>query len=203
MNGTPEVQTSEDAQGVNPITGIRKNVQNNIPYGYCQCGCGQKTKISPKNHTDRKWVKGQPRKYLAGHHTRVKPTYSKGGIIKNNGYIQVRIPHGYYPYHRFLVERIWGKELPAKAVVHHHNEKGTDNSHGNLVVCEDNAYHMLLHQRQRAYNACGHADWRKCRFCKQYDSLNNLYIKGAIANHRHCMAKYARERRKDERNSKI
>ena len=37
------------------------------PFGYCHCGCGNKTTISP--HTSRKYgrVKGQPTKYLAAH----------------------------------------------------------------------------------------------------------------------------------------
>ncbi|MFN8470544.1 MAG: HNH endonuclease signature motif containing protein [Caldilineaceae bacterium] len=38
-----------------------------IPYGYCQCGCGQKTWVA--TYTSRKagWVKGQPVKYIGGH----------------------------------------------------------------------------------------------------------------------------------------
>ena len=36
-------------------------------YGYCQCGCGQKTKISLQNHTKHGWIKGEPLKYINGH----------------------------------------------------------------------------------------------------------------------------------------
>jgi hypothetical protein len=38
-----------------------------IPYGYCHCGCGQKTNIA--THTQRRSgaVKGQPNRYLYGH----------------------------------------------------------------------------------------------------------------------------------------
>lgn len=45
-----------------------------------------------------------------------------------------------------------------------------------LVVCQDRAYHKLLHYRQKAYETCGHANWRKCRYCKKYDDPNNLSV---------------------------
>ena len=40
---------------------------SNIPTGFCQCGCGQKTKISPRNVARSGWVKGKPRRFLRGH----------------------------------------------------------------------------------------------------------------------------------------
>lgn len=39
-----------------------------IPFGYCHCGCGKKTRISPQNNTANKLVKGRPFLYLYGHH---------------------------------------------------------------------------------------------------------------------------------------
>lgn len=44
--------------------------KNTIPYGYCHCGCGQKTKLAPKTMTKRGWVKGQPMRYLHNHHSK-------------------------------------------------------------------------------------------------------------------------------------
>lgn len=41
--------------------------ENIIPYGYCQCGCGQQTKIAPKNRPDRGWVKGEPIRFIIHH----------------------------------------------------------------------------------------------------------------------------------------
>ncbi len=35
--------------------------------GLCSCGCGGKTKIAPRTHTARGWIKGQPQPYLRGH----------------------------------------------------------------------------------------------------------------------------------------
>lgn len=44
-----------------------------VPYGYCWCGCGQKTKIAPQNRKDTGWVDGEPRRFLRGHQFKVGP----------------------------------------------------------------------------------------------------------------------------------
>ncbi len=38
-----------------------------IPYGYCQCGCGQKTKIAKQNYREYGIIKGTPMHYINGH----------------------------------------------------------------------------------------------------------------------------------------
>lgn len=76
--------------------------------------------------------------------------------------------------HVWIVEAVLGRELPPGAVPHHVNGIKTDNRHENLVLCPSQAYHMLIHQRQRALDACGHADWLRCQFCKQYDSPDKI-----------------------------
>lgn len=43
---------------------------NDIPVGYCQCGCGQKTKIATKTRAETGWIKGQPIRYIHNHHAR-------------------------------------------------------------------------------------------------------------------------------------
>ena len=40
-----------------------------VPYGFCHCGCGEKTKITPQNHTKMGWIKNEPRKFISGHNT--------------------------------------------------------------------------------------------------------------------------------------
>jgi len=41
-----------------------------IPYGYCHCGCGQKTKIADATRPRDGWVKGEPLRYVMNHHRR-------------------------------------------------------------------------------------------------------------------------------------
>lgn len=36
-------------------------------YGLCQCGCGERTKIAPKNRSETGWIKGQPMRFIHGH----------------------------------------------------------------------------------------------------------------------------------------
>lgn len=38
-----------------------------IPYGYCHCGCGKKTKIANKTETRRHHVKDRPQQFVLGH----------------------------------------------------------------------------------------------------------------------------------------
>jgi len=83
--------------------------------------------------------------------------------------------------------------LPPSAVVHHVNEDRRDNRNENLVICENDKYHKLLHMRLRAYRACGHADWKKCVHCKQWGSENEVIVSGKTYYHRQCAAAHMRE----------
>lgn len=38
-----------------------------IPYGYCHCGCGKKTKIAKENNAKYGWVSGEPYRFIANH----------------------------------------------------------------------------------------------------------------------------------------
>jgi hypothetical protein len=79
--------------------------------------------------------------------------------------------------------------------VHHFSGDVEDNGNGNLIACQDAAYHNLLHKRQRALTACGHADWLRCPFCKAYDDPSNLASLGSAGRgHRACSAAYQRQR---------
>jgi hypothetical protein len=41
--------------------------ESSVPYGYCYCNCGQKTKLCPRTNASRGAIKGEPQKYLRGH----------------------------------------------------------------------------------------------------------------------------------------
>lgn len=56
--------------------------QPQTPFGYCCCGCGEKTRTSPYTMTDRGWVKGEPKRYLHGHHGRVVGEALEGEICR-------------------------------------------------------------------------------------------------------------------------
>jgi len=44
-----------------------------IPYGCCQCGCGQKTNIAPQTDRIYGWIKGEPISFIAGHQSVLSP----------------------------------------------------------------------------------------------------------------------------------
>lgn len=46
---------------------------NEIPYGYCHCGCGQKTRVANASDKRRGWIRGEPLHYVNGHNTRLQP----------------------------------------------------------------------------------------------------------------------------------
>lgn len=99
---------------------------------------------------------------------------------------------GYIRRAHFVAENALGKLLPKKAIVHHINGIKTDDRPENLVICENQGYHQLLHQRERALKACGHTNWRRCNYCKKYDDPKNLYIhpNQPAAWHKECRRKY-------------
>lgn len=43
--------------------------------GACCCGCGQLTKLAPYSDKNKGWVRGQPKRYLKGHHPMRPDTY--------------------------------------------------------------------------------------------------------------------------------
>jgi hypothetical protein len=127
-----------------------------------------------------------------------------GSRATGSMYPSLRLPEhprsgagGHVREHIVIAERVLGKPLPAGAQVHHVNEDKMDNRPCNLVICEDQAYHQLLHRRMRALRACGNANWRKCSICKQWDAPENLYIptRGHPIAHRACRARKAADRR--------
>jgi hypothetical protein len=119
-----------------------------------------------------------------------------------------------YPYfkrqireHIVVAERVLGHELPPKAQVHHANRNRTDNRTSNLVICEDQAYHSLLHKRMRALEACGDANWAKCVYCHCYDCPANLTRRLVSRRmrqycqtyHNSCRATYEQQRKEKRR----
>jgi len=82
------------------------------------------------------------------------------GTLHHTGYVYVKINGKRYAQHRLVVEKALGKPLPKGAVIHHLNGNKADNRPCNLVVCPNEAYHNLLHSRQRRFNYEGPVDAR-------------------------------------------
>ena len=83
--------------------------------------------------------------------------------------------------HISIVERVIGKPLPEGAMVHHWDRNPGHNSNGNLLVCPLQAYHRLIHQRQDAFDACGHAEYRKCVRCGGYEAPERMAVHAKTA----------------------
>lgn len=129
------------------------------------------------------------------------PRYKGGRQSSGNGHVYATVPkhpkadkRGRVYEHIIVAERALGKFLPPLAIVHHVDLDGTNNEPANLVICQDQGYHLFLHRRLRALRACGHPDWYCCRHCKKWDASENLYTKesrtaGPYAYHRKCHAR--------------
>jgi hypothetical protein len=71
------------------------------------------------------------------------------GTITKDGYREIYVNGEKIFEHIYIVEQILGRKLPPGAVVHHVDEDRLNNTPTNLVVCPNQAYHMLLHTRMR------------------------------------------------------
>ena len=160
----------------------------------CECGCG--------GHAKNRFIYGHYQRSALG----PLNVNWKGGVKRFvQGYIGIKQQshpradmHGFVYEHLLIAEHALGRFLPPGVEVHHVNEIKSDNAGSNLVICENRAYHCLLHKRTRAYEACGHADWRKCPYCKQYDDTENMWVpKGyQLPRHTSCQSEYQRMRKR-------
>lgn len=107
----------------------------------CECGCGQETRLAPQTDSAKGWVKGMPKRFLLGHQGRIQ--WAKSSV---KGY-RMAAGRRRQTLHRRRAEQALGKPLPPGVEVHHADGSKADDAP--LVICQDRAYHMLLHQRMR------------------------------------------------------
>lgn len=149
----------------------------------CECGCGGQAPLASQTNKRRGNIKGQPQKFILGHYGKghsarfgcTNPAWRGGKYLDADGYVMILLPShpratmdGYVREHILIVEQILGLYLDARHEVHHVNEHTADNRNSNLVLCEDQAYHKLLHRRLRAYAATGSVLGIKCNKCNQW-----------------------------------
>ena len=127
------------------VAALRAGKPKVYGYGLCGCGCGERTTIAAYDYPNRGAKKGEPRRFIMGHNGRKEVSVDYRKVKVSNGEM-VRV-------HRLRAELALGKPLPPTAVVHHVD--GSRSELSQLVICQDQAYHMFLHARMRVRAAGG------------------------------------------------
>jgi 5-methylcytosine-specific restriction endonuclease McrA len=70
-------QTKTGRADIKPAPDRVATVEN-VPYGYCHCGCGEKTPLATATITKYGHVKGEPLQYIFSHINRGRPSWNKG-----------------------------------------------------------------------------------------------------------------------------
>lgn len=132
--------------------------QPTVPYGYCHCGCGQKTRIATKTDSADGAKKGEPRRFVRYHNPgrpregigpdyRIDPDTGCWVWLKrlgSNGYGQVsgRVSTGEWTAHRHYYALRYGP-IPSGCVVHHrcHNRGCVNPEHLAVMTPRDHQRH--------------------------------------------------------------
>jgi hypothetical protein len=158
----------------------------------CECGCGQPAPIAKQSLKKKGWVKGQPLRVIARHGRPRKPVTIRPRKLTHEG-------QPYVSLYRIRAERALGHPLPNGAVVHHVDEDPW-NDNARLVICQDAAYHRLLHRRMRVKAAGGNPNTdAMCSRCQKPKQLSEFTwdVKKNLPQGRchQCVCEYYRERR--------
>lgn len=154
----------------------------------CECGCGAQTSLAAKSNRPRGHVKGQPMRFLPGHNHLGGRT--KGYIVRYRPAHPRASSSGGVVEHVLIAEAALGKRLPIGSEVHHVDENTLNNASSNLVICQDKAYHKLLHVRARVVRAGGDPNTERvcstCRIVKPFAAFNRMSQNKADGHQRRC-----------------
>lgn len=152
-----------------------------------------------KDAVRREWCVAHYTRWIRnGDPTKLKRRVSGDGGY-NHGYMRVTINGERKVESIFLAEKVLGTPLPIGAIVHHLSGNKKDNRNANLVICQDRAYHALIHKRMRAVKNGYPANYLKCAYCKSYDDPLNMTENYQHAYHGLCVNEYQKLRRKEKR----
>ena len=100
-----------------------------------------------------------------------------------------------YPWvheHTMVAVKALGRALPKGACVHHVDENPRNNAPSNLVICQDNAYHKLLHVRATVRRCGGDPNTQrvcsKCSLLLPMAAFNRLASNKSDGLQRWCRA---------------
>lgn len=168
-----------------------------IPNGYCRCGCGGTTGINHVSDPAHGRVRGQHNRFIKGHRETGSGhhLWKRGWKINAYGYVLLSDPRhpnadsdGRVFEHVKVIADALGHAVPKGAIAHHIDGDKTNNDPSNLVLCQNRAYHNMLHRRERALNAYGDANAIICRLCRCYH-LPKQHVRTIVRRHGAASAK--------------
>jgi hypothetical protein len=131
---------------------------------FCECGCGQKTKIIAKTSIAQNRIKGRYSRFVHGHHAKgINNGRWSGGRKYSYGFVMIYCPRhpsqvkNYVYEHRIVMENYISRFLDKGECIHHLNGKQDDNRIENLVLCKSNSEHFKLYHPENG---------KKTRFIK-------------------------------------